>query len=174
MEATFVNQLNKSLNLLGRSAQKNCQSVSKTSKHKFKVLRDGRWSKTDFRKGEAEGSLEEGRGISENPWIQHYRCSERQANRRVLISRAKDPSATNVNPSSACNFRLWRQDSVDSKMTDQNFNEEDVEEEKCGQTHEMKRTRTSIGRVPSNDQVVPFENIIGVDDVAEVHARSED
>ncbi|KAI3460231.1 hypothetical protein Pfo_016894 [Paulownia fortunei] len=185
MEATFVNQLNKSLDLFGRHLQKNCPSGSKSSKHKqtsmcapssqFKVLRDGSWSKTDFRRDEAEVNQEESGVLLANPWIQHYRCSERQATRKVLASRAKDPVATTMNQYSAHNFRLWRQDSVGSntEVTDQNFNDEDLQE-KSGEIHEMKRTRTSTDTVSSNDQVVPFENTVQVDDVAEDHAHPED
>ncbi|KAK6130885.1 hypothetical protein DH2020_035360 [Rehmannia glutinosa] len=180
MEATFVNQLNKSLNLFGRHVQKNCQSESKSSKHKqnnicapsSQVLRDGCWSKTDFRRDEAEVSQEESGPLSENPWIQHYKCSsERQTIRKVISSRAKDPLANTANQYSAYNFRLWRQDSVASnaEVTDQNFNEEDVEGEKSSRIHEMKRTRTSTDKALNNDQVVPFENIVQADDVAEDH-----
>ncbi|PIN25266.1 hypothetical protein CDL12_02002 [Handroanthus impetiginosus] len=177
MEATFVNQLYKSFGSFGRSVHKNCPSGSKSLKHKpaavspssqFKVLRDGCWSKIDFRRDDSKINKGESGGVSASPWIQHYRCSERPANRKFSASRAKAPLATTANQDSAHDFELWLQDSVGSntEVTDQNFNDEDLEEEKSGRIHEIKRTRTSTEAAPSNDQVVPFENIDQVDDVA--------
>ncbi|CAA0819627.1 cold regulated gene 27 [Striga hermonthica] len=65
MEATFVNQLNKSLNFFGRHSHKSCQSGSKSSKHRhgnfhapsgqFTVRHDGRWPKIDFSNAEVIG-----------------------------------------------------------------------------------------------------------------------
>ncbi|KAL0366187.1 UNVERIFIED_CONTAM: Cold-regulated protein 27 [Sesamum radiatum] len=167
MEATFVNQLYKSLDLFGRQSEKNSTSGSKSSKPKqtsirapsgqFKVLRDGCWSKIDFKRDEAEVNQEEESGVLlANPWIQHYRRSEKQDNRTYPASCSKAPLATTVNQCSVQNFQLWRQDSVGSntEVTDQNFNDDDLEEENCTRIHEIKRRKTSTDTVPSNDQAI--------------------
>ncbi|KAK4434430.1 Cold-regulated protein 27 [Sesamum alatum] len=185
MEATFVNQLYKSLDLVGRQSKKNGSSGSKSFKQKqtsirapsgqFKVLRGGRWSKIDFKRDEAEVNREEESGVLlANPWIQHYRRSDKQDNRTFPASCSKAPLATTVNQCSAQNFQLWRQDSVgiNTEVTDQNFNDEDLEEENGGRIHEIKRRKTSTDTVPSNDQVVPFDHIIQDNDVAEDHTHT--
>ncbi|KAG8390012.1 hypothetical protein BUALT_Bualt01G0039000 [Buddleja alternifolia] len=203
MEATFVNQLYKSLDLIGRHSQKNGPSGSKSSKYnqtstgapsgQFKVLREGYWSKINFRRDEAEVNQEEESGVLiANPWIQHYKCSERQPIRKFQTSGAKASSTTTRNQWLTHNFRLWQQDSVGSnaglakpstlaflcfklkEMSDQNFNNEDDKEEKHERTHEIKRTRTSTDIIPNNDQVVPFDNIVQVDEVTENHVLPED
>ncbi|KAL0369006.1 UNVERIFIED_CONTAM: Cold-regulated protein 27 [Sesamum calycinum] len=179
MEATFVNQLYKSLDLFGRQSEKNGISGSKSSKPKqtsirapsgqFKVLRDGCWSKLDFKRDGEEVNQEEESGVLlANPWIQHYSRSEKQDNRTFPASCSKAPLATTVNRCSAQNFQLWRQDSVGSntEVTDQNFNDDDLEEEEnCRRIHEIKRRKTSTDTIQSNDQVVPFGNILRANDV---------
>ncbi|KAL0392051.1 UNVERIFIED_CONTAM: Cold-regulated protein 27 [Sesamum radiatum] len=161
MEATFVNQLYKSLDLFGRQSEKNGISGSKSSKPKqtsirapsgqFKVLRDGCWSKLDFKRDGEEVNQEEESGVLlANPWIQHYRRSEKQDNRTLPASCSKAPLATTVNRCSAQNFQLWRQDSVGSntEVTDQNFNDDDLEEEEnCRRIHEIKRRKTSTDTI---------------------------
>ncbi|KAL0323065.1 UNVERIFIED_CONTAM: Cold-regulated protein 27 [Sesamum angustifolium] len=185
MEATFVNQLYKSLDLFGRQSEKNGISGSKSSKPKqtsirapsgqFKVLRDGCWSKLDFKRDGEEVNQEEESGVLlANPWIQHYRRSEKQDNRTFPASCSKAPLATTVNRCSAQNFQLWRQDSVGSntEVTDQNFNDDDLEEEEnYRRIHEIKRRKTSTDTIQSNDQVVPFGNILRANDVAEGHTH---
>lgn len=68
------------------------KAISKTLLlHKqFKVLRDGCWSKVDFQKEESEHDQREECTVPlSNPWIQRYRNSKMQANKRCLASCAK-------------------------------------------------------------------------------------
>ncbi|XP_057794484.1 cold-regulated protein 27 isoform X2 [Salvia miltiorrhiza] len=154
MESTFVNQLYKSIEMFGLQSHTSSASRSKPLKQKqtstrtsgqFKVLRDGFWSKVDFQKDESEvDQREECKVPLSNPWIQRYRNSKIQAIKRCPPS-AKAPSATpmsNLSPS--------REDFNENniEMTDQNFNDEAVAEEKSAKIDETKSTR-------SNDQVVP-------------------
>ncbi|KAL8029989.1 hypothetical protein ABFX02_14G258300 [Erythranthe guttata] len=165
MEATFVNQLYKSLNLLSGSKSSKQNTASGGPSSQFKVLRDGCWSKIEFKGDREEVNQEEEGVLFANPWIQHYRSSsEKQPIRKV---RAKDSSATTLNQKSARNFNLWNRNSSKKEMTDQNFNDEDIEEEKFDRVHEIKRTRTSMDIALRNDQVVPFEKNVQVDGVAE-------
>ncbi|KAI3465352.1 hypothetical protein Pfo_022015 [Paulownia fortunei] len=184
MESTFVNQLYKSIDLFGWRTHKNCPSGSKSSKHKptsirtssgqFKVLRDGCWAKMDFRRDEPEvGEEEESKVPLSSPWIQHYRNSKIQTIRKFPASCAKAPLATTENQNPARNCQLWCHDSIGSntEVTDQNFNDEALEEEKSDRIHDMKRTSTTTNIVSSNDQVVPFGNIVQVDDIVENHVH---
>ncbi|KAL0352008.1 UNVERIFIED_CONTAM: Cold-regulated protein 27 [Sesamum calycinum] len=93
MESTFVNQLYKSIDLFGWQSHKNCPSGSKPSKHKltsirassgqFKVLRDGCWSKIDFRRDEPKVDQEEESEVPlTNPWIQRYGTSQTEEIRK--------------------------------------------------------------------------------------------
>ncbi|PIN16445.1 hypothetical protein CDL12_10899 [Handroanthus impetiginosus] len=174
MESTFVNQLHKSIDVFGWHSHKNGSSGSKSSKHKltsiraslgqFKVLRDGGWSKIDFRKDELEvDQEEESKAPLANPLIQHHEISQ--------ISCPKAHIATSENQYRRCNFQLWRQDSIGSntEVTGQNFNDEAFEEEKSYKMQNMKRTRSSTDILSSNDQVVPSDNIVQVDNVSEPH-----
>ncbi|KAK4428983.1 Cold-regulated protein 27 [Sesamum alatum] len=181
MESTFVNQLYKSIDLSGWHSHKNCPSGSKPSKHKltsirassgqFKVLRDGRWSQIDFRRDEPKVDQEEESNVPlTNPWIQRYGTSQTQGIRNRLASSVEAPSATNDTQYAANNFHLWRQGSLggNAEATDQNFNDEALEEEKPGKIYDMKKTRTK-DKVSGNDQVVPFGNVLQVNDVGENH-----
>ncbi|KAL3845169.1 hypothetical protein ACJIZ3_002572 [Penstemon smallii] len=170
METTFVNQLYKSLDLFGRHSQKNGSKSSKPKQTsvnvpsgKFKVFRDGNWSKINFMRDEPQVNQEEESTIlSAKPWIQHYRSSSDK--RAMRKSSNGDPSATTFNqyPVPVNNFQLWRQDSVDNntEVTDQNFIDDEVEEgENSGRTDEMNITKTSAEIVSGYDQVVAFDNI---------------
>ncbi|EYU36302.1 hypothetical protein MIMGU_mgv1a014962mg [Erythranthe guttata] len=109
MEATFVNQLYKSLNLLSGSKSSKQNTASGGPSSQFKVLRDGCWSKIEFKGDREEVNQEEEGVLFANPWIQHYRSSsEKQPIRKV---RAKDSSATTLNQKSARNFNLWNRNS---------------------------------------------------------------
>ncbi|XP_011083838.1 uncharacterized protein LOC105166244 [Sesamum indicum] len=184
MESTFVNQLYKSIDLFGWHSHKNCSSGSKSSKHKltsirassgqFKVLRDGCWSKIDFRRDEHKVDQEQESKLPlANPWIHRYGTSQTQGLRKSPASRANAPLATTDIQHAANNFRLWRQDTIggNTEVTDQNFNDEAFEEEMSGKIHDMKKTRTTEDKVSGNDQVVPFGNIVQVNDVGDDHVN---
>ncbi|KAL0438722.1 UNVERIFIED_CONTAM: hypothetical protein Slati_2355200 [Sesamum latifolium] len=133
-----------------------------------RFLRDGCWSKINFRGDETNVDQEEESKLPlANPWIQRYGTSQTQGLRKSQASCANAPSATTDIQHAANNFRLWRQDSIggNTEVTDQNFNDESLEEEKSGKIHDMKKTRTTKDKVSGNDQVVPFGNILQEDDV---------
>ncbi|GFQ02287.1 hypothetical protein PHJA_002372700 [Phtheirospermum japonicum] len=101
MESTFVDQLYKSLDLSGWHSQ-------------FKVLRNGSWSKLDFRGDESEvGEQEESKVPSANPWIHHYRNSKMQTIRKFPVS-ANTPLTDTENQNRAHNFQLRHHHSVGS------------------------------------------------------------
>ncbi|KAL0438729.1 UNVERIFIED_CONTAM: Cold-regulated protein 27 [Sesamum latifolium] len=184
MESTFVNQLYKSIDLFGWHSTKNCPSGSKLSKHKltsirassgqFKVLRDGCWSKIDFRRDEPKVDQEEESKVQlTNPWIQRYGTSQTEGIRNRPTSCAEAPSATTDTQHAADNFHLRRQGSLggNAEVTDQNFNDEALEEEKSGKIHDMETTRTK-DQISGNDQVVPFGNILQANDVGGDHVNA--
>lgn len=185
MEASFVNQLYKSMDLFG-STLENCQSKPKSSKHKlnsaaagsgqYKVFQDGCWSKIDVMSNEPRvNNAEDSGGCPVNPWIRHYRYADRQAARNSSVSHIKASSPTTVNQFPACHFQIRHQDSIDSntEVMGQNFNDEDLEEEKSGRIHDTKRTKTSRDSISSNDQVVP-SGILRVGYAAEDLISSKD
>ncbi|KAL2520943.1 cold regulated protein 27 [Forsythia ovata] len=170
MEALFVNQLYKSLDLFG-SANENCQSKHKSSKQKekssdarsgqYKVFQDGCWSKIDFTRDEPRvNNAEDSGSLPGNPWIRHYRNADRQAARNSSVSRIKASSPNTVNQFPTRHFQFRHQDSIDSntEVTGQNFNDEDLEEEKSGSIHDTKRTKTSTDDISSNDQSIRVPN----------------
>ncbi|KAL6560273.1 hypothetical protein OROHE_006280 [Orobanche hederae] len=169
METTFVDQLYKSLDLSGWHSHKNSSTGSKSSKHKlnsirassgqFKVLRDGCWSKLDFRGDEPEvDENEESKVPMENQWIQHYRNWKIQANRKIHIT-SKAPLTTTEDQYFAHNFQLCCQDSVGSNAegTDQNFNDDEaLQENKSRKIRDTKKVTTTTDTVASNDQVIEW------------------
>lgn len=171
MESTFVNQLYRSIEMFGLQSHKSSASRSKSLKQKqtstrtsgqFKVLRDGFWSKVDFQKEDPEhDQREECKVPLSNPWIQRYRNSKMQGNKRCSASCAKAPLTipTSSLPSSSEEFN-----DTNIEVTDQNFNDGALEDEKAAKIDDMKATR-------SNDQVVPNGNIIQAGDVVEGHVH---
>ncbi|KAL8513911.1 hypothetical protein ACS0TY_013147 [Phlomoides rotata] len=145
MESTFVNQLYKSIDMSCWHSHKSNQSETKSFKQKqtstrapsgqFKVLRDGYWSRVDFRKDELENEQKE--EVKLNPWIQRYSNAKVQASRKSRASCAKARlESTEIQESSDKN----------AEMTDQNFNDEALEEEKLDMEREEE-----LQIVPSND-----------------------
>uniref|UniRef100_A0A2P2KP92 Uncharacterized protein LOC105129510 isoform X5 n=1 Tax=Rhizophora mucronata TaxID=61149 RepID=A0A2P2KP92_RHIMU len=82
MEASFVDQLYNSMDLLAWKSKKqvldpkmtqhvNCDSC--TSSGQFKVLRYGGWQKIHFRRPESQRNVgNESLGLLSSPWIQHF------------------------------------------------------------------------------------------------------
>lgn len=53
----------------------------------FKVLRDGCWTKVNFRRGEAPSRIaNDPRDISVNPWVRHYRSGHRHQTHQTVAS----------------------------------------------------------------------------------------
>lgn len=171
MESTFVNQLYRSIEMFGLQSHKSSASRSKSLKQKqtstrtsgqFKVLRDGCWSKVDFQKEEPEHDQREECTVpSSNPWIQRYRNSKMQSNKRCPASCAK---ASLTMPTSSLPPSSEDFNDTNIEVTDQNFNDGALEDEKAAKIDEMKATR-------SNDQVVPNGNIIQAGNVVEGHVH---
>lgn len=171
MESTFVNQLYRSIEMFGLQSHKSSASRSKSLKQKqtstrssgqFKVLRDGFWSKVDFQKDEPEHDQREECTVPlSNPWLQRYRNSKIQSNKRCPASCAKAPLTmpTSNFPPSCEDFNH-----SNIEVTDQNFNDGALEDEKAAKIDDMKATR-------SNDQVVPNGNIIQADNVVDGHVH---
>ncbi|KAG8377609.1 hypothetical protein BUALT_Bualt08G0050800 [Buddleja alternifolia] len=165
MEATFVDQLYKSLDLFHKNcpseskSSKNNQTTIRTSSTKFKDVRDACSSKNDLRRDDPLVNQEEESGfLLTNSWIKHSRCSQRRAIRKFSTPRAKAPLPTTDNTYPG-------RDSAESntEVTGQNFVDEDLQEKKSGWIQERKKTRTSTNIASYTDQVVPYGNIVRVE-----------
>ncbi|KAI8549917.1 hypothetical protein RHMOL_Rhmol06G0062400 [Rhododendron molle] len=188
MEASFVNELYSSFDLLGWRSQREHSSGPKLSgkKHassrtscQFKLLQSGCWGNINFARHESQLEKAEGTGvILANPWIRHFRSSQRK--QLVISSTLQEKStfgslavrvsgkmaltsavlASNLEqlPASHSNLRHYDDpvDSSNTEMTGQNFVDEDTEVEKATHMGNAKRMRTSVVSTRSNDQVVPF------------------
>ncbi|KAL3514524.1 hypothetical protein ACH5RR_027241 [Cinchona calisaya] len=162
MEASFVNQLYDSLDVLGGCSKQECTSEPKSSRQmnngvptpsgQFKVFKDGSWVRVNFsnfsrelpRPRKAEKSVP----FLANPWIQHYRSSSRHR--------------TTISPTSQGQALVFRcQDSIGSnaEVTDQNFVDEVFEEENTSRKRHQKCRKVSATTASSNDQVVPLAKL---------------
>ncbi|KAK2995604.1 hypothetical protein RJ640_020240, partial [Escallonia rubra] len=125
MEASFVNQLYNSADLLGRRSQEDGSSHPKFSRQmhagthvpsgQFKVLRDGCWERVNFQKDEPQISkVDASHLLSANPWIRHFRsgCRHQAVTSNALVDEAA--LATTSNQFSVSHSRLCRQDKVGS------------------------------------------------------------
>ncbi|KAA8528535.1 hypothetical protein F0562_035890 [Nyssa sinensis] len=195
MEATFVNQLYNSLDLLGRRSQNESDAKSLRQMHanarvssgQFKVLQGGSWGKIKFERDEPQMDKADGsRVLLANPWIRHFRSTCRP---QVVTSPALPENtafesqaihsdekmalttALDANPKQfhARHSRLCCHDSVGSntEVSDQNFVDEDIEGDKASRRCTAKRVKTSAAASSSNDQVVPFGKFPVTEDVME-------
>ncbi|XP_062159451.1 cold-regulated protein 27 isoform X2 [Alnus glutinosa] len=177
MEASFVNQLYESMDLLGF-----CRSSDPTYSRKkhfstltpsgqFKVHRNGNWQRINFERA-ANLQLKKADGSDvflENPWIQHYRtrcvphvvasadlrkngASTSQALDLIGNKAACYSKQIHASDSHLCHHNLV---GSDTEVSDQNFVDEEVEGEKESQICNAKRTNSFITDASSNDQVVP-------------------
>lgn len=183
MEASFVDQLYNSLDMLGWSPNEECSSDRKLSSQKhngkgtptpsgqFKVFRDGSWARINFRKETARVMKVEGPGtFLANPWIKHYKSSCRHGTRICPAFQEKAPLATDSN------LQLDPQDSFGSnaEVTDQNFVNEVSEEDKSSRVRSKKCRKTAKAANLCSDQVVPSENLSLIGGVAEGKKTSKD
>ncbi|CAK7347543.1 unnamed protein product [Dovyalis caffra] len=181
MEASFVNQLYNSIDLLGWRSQKegsvpnlsaevNCSTCTPSGQ----VLRRGSWQKINFRRPEPQqSSAMESRGFLTSPWIQHFRSASKPEG---IASPAPQEGATqsraiNLNGKKAMlrcpatsskhshlgNSFSCHRDLVDNntEMSDQNFVDEDIKGEKASSSFSSKRIKTLKTDSLSSDQVVP-------------------
>ncbi|GAB4852151.1 hypothetical protein Ancab_016341 [Ancistrocladus abbreviatus] len=175
MEASFVDQLYNSMDLLCRHRKKEHHSTMRSSKHinshmsdQFKVHKHGRWQQLNF--GRAEPLPEETDGhhlILANPWIKHFRAGgkpdipltvsqENIASGSQPVYRGGKMEFAHMSANISMQFAVssHHQDCLNSneEVSDQNF----ADEEGTDEVYRTKRLRTSESAAPSNDQVVPF------------------
>ncbi|KAJ6722391.1 COLD REGULATED PROTEIN 27 [Salix koriyanagi] len=194
MEASFVNQLHNSMDLLGwrslkegsdpnLSKEVNCRTCTRSGQ--FKVHRRWNWQKINFRRPESQiSSAKESRGFLTSPWIQHFtsaRKSEHVAS-PTLQERANQSRATISNGRKAMlccpatsskhchlsNSFSSTHDLVDSntEMSDQNFVDEDIKSEKASSNSlSSKQMKTLKTDASSSDQVVPHSKPPVAEDV---------
>ncbi|XP_021659469.1 cold-regulated protein 27 isoform X2 [Hevea brasiliensis] len=175
MEASFVNQLYSSMDLLGCQVQEE-MSDPKLSQQvhcntapsgQFKVLRGGCWKKINFQKSDSHAKIaNEPRGLLINPWIQHYRsarkphvplhesaASQSQATNLSRKKAAASGTATRLKHSYLCRCYSCSQGLDSNKeVSDQNFVDEDVKSEKTSSTCGSKRTKIQTDGASSYDQ----------------------
>lgn len=180
MEASFVDQLYRSLDLHGSLLQNDCSSNPKSSRQMhvstripsglFKVHRDGCWEKINFRRAEsASNTADESRDLAANPWIRHFRSGSRHQSVTIPSLQGKT-ALTTTNRFRVSQPDLCSNDSVgsDTEVTDQNFVDEDLEKEVASQRCNVKKMKTSAVASSSNDQVVPFREFSMTDDDAKL------
>ncbi|XP_073260288.1 cold-regulated protein 27 isoform X2 [Populus alba] len=182
MEASFVNQLHNSMDLLGWRSRKegsvpnlsrevNCRTC--TPSGEFKVLRRGNWQKINFRRPESQiSSAKESRGFLTSPWIQHFTSARKPedvaspplqecANQsRATISNGKKAMlccpAISSKHNHLSNSFSCHHDLVDSntEMSDQNFVDEDIKGEKASSSLSSKKMKTLKTDASGSDQVI--------------------
>lgn len=189
MEASFVNQLYNSMDTHGRHTLKGNLSHPKSSKKsqfnsraasgQFKVLRAGCWQNIDFVSKSDESRCD----LLANPWILHFRstckpkdvespivqeqaasrCEEVDSSLKEEISCAPAACSKQFNVSHS---HVTHQDMVggNAEVSDQNFADEDIKDEKAIASCNAKRMKTLILQASSNDQVVPFQKPADTED----------
>ncbi|CAN6721571.1 unnamed protein product [Malus baccata var. baccata] len=189
MEASFVSQLYNSMDSRGRSSQKRNslhpklskqpQFNSRASSGQFKILRGGCWQKINFVRAEAEANKAD-EDLLANPWVVHFRsagkpkefeypnvqelaasqCEEVDSSRKKEMTGAP---ATCSKQFHASHSQLRHQELVggNTEVTDQNFVDEDIKEEKEVGSCDTKSIKKLILNASSNDQVVPLRKPTG-------------
>ncbi|XP_050214966.1 cold-regulated protein 27 [Mercurialis annua] len=172
MEASFVNQLYNSMDLLDLRLKKEMpeQQVHPntcTPSGQFKVLRGGSWQNVNFQKPESQVNVD----ILGSPWIQHFRSARKPhvtvQERGTLHKRATNSSGkkavssgieTCSNHSYTCCRNSCQTGAVDStaEVSDQNFVDENISSSKTSSTWNSKKIKTKKSRTSINDQVVPY------------------
>ncbi|KAF5747003.1 hypothetical protein HS088_TW06G01180 [Tripterygium wilfordii] len=185
MEASFVDQLYTSTDLLGRHSAKGKSDLklprqrysdNPASSGQFKVFRGGCWQKMNFERPEPPQSVpEESHGFLASPWIRHFSqvCEpevlaspnilESSASERLAVNLSGEKemlgaSDTNLQQPHACLYsHPCHIDLVGSvtEVSDQNFVDKDTRGEKQRSKCSSKRMRTPSTNTLSNDQVVP-------------------
>ncbi|KAJ6730086.1 COLD REGULATED PROTEIN 27 [Salix viminalis] len=191
MEASFVNQLYNSIDILGWPSQKersvpnfsgeaNC---SPSCTRQFKVRQHGSWKKIKFGRPESQRSTaKDCRGFLTSPWIQHFTPARKSEGatapalqecairRRAINFNGKKAvlccPATNSKLSPFGNSFSSHRDLVESntEMSGQNFVDEDIKGVKASSSFSSKRVKTDPS---SSDQVVPHSNPPAAEEVTE-------
>ncbi|XP_021820163.1 uncharacterized protein LOC110761885 isoform X1 [Prunus avium] len=185
MEASFVNQLYSSMDSRGWHSQKGSLLLPKSSRQpqfnsrapsgQFKVFRGGCWQKINFVRAEAEVNKADGScgDLLENPWVLHFRssCKTKEVESPIVqvasVSEEVDSIGKKEMPCApatcskhfrASHSQSCHQDMVggNTEVSDQNFVDEDIKEEKTLGSCDAKRMKALILNVANNDQVVPL------------------
>ncbi|XP_065881935.1 cold-regulated protein 27 isoform X2 [Euphorbia lathyris] len=174
MEASFVNQLYDSMDLLGlqmpkemsdRNISQQGQYNTSTSSGQFKVLRGGSWKRVNFQKPDSQVNVKnEPHEILTNPWIQHFKPA-RKSQVTPLESDASLCQATNLSEKTSASggratfskhsYPSYHDDLVDcnTEVSDQNFVDEDIKTEKKRSICSSKRLKIRKNAGTSNEQV---------------------
>ncbi|GMH16668.1 hypothetical protein Nepgr_018509 [Nepenthes gracilis] len=163
MEASFVDQLHHSIDLLGWKQQNKHHLAMRSSMHlnsrtsgQFKVHQYGSWQRINFERAEP---VEEAAGnhiLLENPWIRHFRAGCRKdvqftaheeniasGSQLVSYGKKKELARGLANISKQSNVCLHHQYPLNSseEVSDQNFIDDDDEEGE-DDVHRTKRSKS--------------------------------
>ncbi|CAN4092703.1 unnamed protein product [Withania somnifera] len=180
MEASFVDHLYGSLDVVGWHSQNNGLSRPKSSRQKhgnpsgqYKVFQDGCWTKIDFKKDEPQlNKSKESAAVFASPWIKHYKSAGRYQ-MRVNSDLQGNTTLVRQNQSPASDFGFCHKNYV-TEVMDQNFIDEDLEGgQSSSREHSTKRTKIPLGAGISSDQVVPFRTYSMTDDLKDLLESTE-
>ncbi|KAK6939605.1 hypothetical protein RJ641_029136 [Dillenia turbinata] len=186
MEASFVNQLYDSLDLLGcRSRNEKLSDLTSTWKEndksqpssgQFKVLRGGYWQRINFQRGELQANkADDSLVLLANPWIQHFRPPCRHQVEASLVvpdnpafktqsvrSRGKKAISCGGDTRSKKNWvahsHMCDRDSTGNGNNTEMSDQNFVDEHIEGEkVSGTKRMRTLVVDPSSTDQVVPLD-----------------
>ncbi|XP_011017197.1 PREDICTED: uncharacterized protein LOC105120623 [Populus euphratica] len=193
MEASFVNQLNNSIGLLGWRSRKgrsvpnlsgevNCSTCRPSGQ--FKVHQRGGWQKINFRRPESQlSSAKDSRGFLTSPWIQQFTPARKPdgatspahqegaiQSRGINLNWKKAVLCCPATNSKLSHFgNSCHHDFVESntEMSGQNFVDEDIEGERASSSFSSKRLKSLKTDTSSSDQVVPHGKTPVEEDVTE-------
>ncbi|KAM3237340.1 cold-regulated protein 27 [Capsicum chacoense] len=180
MEASFVDHLYGSLDVVGWHSQNNGLSRPKSSRQKpgnpsgqYKVFQDGCWTKINFKKDESQlNKTNESAAVFASPWIKHYKSAGRHQ-MRVNSDLQGNTTLMKQNQSPPSDFGLCHDDYV-TEVMDQNFIDEDLEGgQSSSREHITKRTKIPLDAGTSSDQVVPFCTSSMTDDLKDLLESTE-
>ncbi|KAI4388622.1 hypothetical protein MLD38_000934 [Melastoma candidum] len=185
MEASFVNQLYDSMEVLGWRTDKEKSADAQSRQHhnkciyspsgQFKVLRDGCWKKINFeRPCPVSNTCAKSHVILKSPWIQHFRSASRpqvSASSDIGKVASLTDHCVNAKGKAMNSFRDAKSQQrhvcptylIDltvvgdkAEVSDQNFVDDDAEATDQNSSCGEKRSKTLGTNSPTYDQVVPF------------------
>lgn len=199
LEASFVTELHRSMQLRGLRSQDNMwrasssekpQAKTRNSSDQFFVLRDGCWQKINFERNDAfSNSTADSHVVLGTPWIRRFTSSSKQrtvrspdarghgivCNKAVLLKEnftSSRGSLRGLEQHSVC--LPCHQDLVGNitEVSDQNFEDED-QGEMSSRASMVKRLKTASVDATNNDQVVPLGKFCMTDVATVSNASSE-
>ncbi|KAJ8538075.1 hypothetical protein K7X08_014615 [Anisodus acutangulus] len=152
MEASFVNHLYGSLDVVGLSRPKSSRPRHVNPSGQYKLFQDGCWTKIDFKKDEPQlNKTKESGTVLASSWIKHYKS---QGRHQMRVNSDLQGNTKQNQSSPASDFGSCRKDYV-TEVMDQNFIDEDLEGQSSGE-HNTKRIKISLGAGTSSDQVMSW------------------